>query len=190
MQDINLLPQSEIQEQTKVRAVKLSTLFSIIMLLAVMGFSGYILYLNNQSKTKIADLDAEIDAFRNEITSMSATEVTVRNLDKKYNALKTIFSVQKKYSLLIQEIRIRKPAELTVDSMDLKDGKLNINGSANNYIAIAQFINNLLNKNFEGGNAGLKEVFTAVSLNSVSMESSKNTIQYFIVVDFDSTKLR
>lgn len=190
MQDINLLPQSEITAQTKVQAVKFSTILSIIFLVLVVAASGYIFYLNSQTKKEIAALDSQIQGYRNEITSRSAIEVTVRNLDKKFKALGNIFDRQVKYSLLMEEIRIRKPATLNLDNMDLKDGKINLNGSADNYISIAEFINNLLNKNFSGGNKNLGSVFTSVSLNSVNMENSKNKIQFFVVVDFDSKVLK
>jgi Tfp pilus assembly protein PilN len=190
MQDINLLPQSEISAQTKVQAVRLSTILSGIFLVLVLIGSGYILYLNFQTKKEIASLDADIQARRNEITTKSAIEVTVRNLDKKYKALKEILGGQKKYSLLMEETRIRKPATLELGSIDLKEGKMNINGWADNYISIAEFINNLLNKDFSGGNKGLGSVFKSVSLNSVNMENTKNRIEFFIVVDFDSQLLK
>ena len=130
--------------------VPLICVIAVLVLLVTLGFTGYILYLNKLDKDKIARLDAQIDSSRKEITSMSSIEVTVRNLDKKYNALKKILGNQKKYSLLLQELRTRKPSEITIDSLDLKEGRLNINGAADNYIVIAQYINNLLNKNYEG----------------------------------------
>jgi Tfp pilus assembly protein PilN len=190
MQDINLLPQSEITAQTKVQAVRLSTILSIIFLILVLAGSGYILYLKGQTKKEITVLESGIQGYRNDITSMSGIEITVRNLDKKYTALKGIFGGQKRYSLLMEEIRIRKPAALDLENMDLKEGKINVNGSADNYISIAEFVNNLLNKNFSGGNKNLGSVFTSVSLNSVNMENSRNRIQFFIVVDFDSQVLK
>lgn len=190
MQDINLLPQSEIVEQSKVKAVKVSTIFSAIFLVLVLGVAGYVLYLDNKTKSEIASLDSQIQSFRNEIVSRSAIEITVRNLDKKQRALKTIFDDQKKYSMLMEELRIRKPAEVVLESADVVDGKININGTANNYIEIANFVNNLLSTEFTGGAQTLGKLFTSVSLNSVSMESTKNEIQFFLVVDFDSGILR
>jgi len=190
MQDINLLPQSEIAEQTKSKAVKLSTVFSIIFLVLVIAASGYVLYLNSKIKSEISALDAEIQGFRNEITSRSSIEVTVRNLDKKYNSLKSIFEKQVKYSKLMEELRFRKPSTLELESIDVKEGRANINGVADNYVSIAEFVNNLLNENFSGGTKGLEDLFSTVSLNSVSMENSRNKIQFFLVVDFNSQLLK
>jgi Tfp pilus assembly protein PilN len=190
MQDINLLPQSEISQQSKVKAVKLSTILSIIFLVLVIAASGYVLYLNSKVKAQIAGLDSEIQGFRNEITARADVEVTVRNLDKKYNSLKDIFSKQTKYSKLMEELRSRKPETLNFESLDVKEGRVNLNGIADNYVSIAGFVNNLLDKKFSGGAKGLEELFTAVSLNSVNMENSKNKIQFFLVVDFNEQLLK
>jgi Tfp pilus assembly protein PilN len=190
MQDINLLPQSELVEQSKARVTSLSTVVSIIFLVLIALFSGYVIYRQGVSKKQIAELDTKINAARAQITAMADIEVTVRNLDKKYTALQKIFTDNKKYSLLMTELRSRKPSGMVLENVDLKEGKMSVNGTADNYVSIADFINSLLNKKFEGGIKDLQEVFTIVSLNSVSMESSKNTIQFFIVVDFDSSKLK
>jgi len=190
MQDINLLPQSEIVEQSKARVTSFSAVISIIFLILVALFSGYVFYMQSVNKKQISELDAKISASRAQITAMSAIEITVRNLDKKYTGLQKVFADRKKYSLLMTELRSRKPASIDLDNVDLKEGKININGTAENYVSIADFINGLLNKKFEGGTKELQEVFTSVSLNSVSMESSKNSIQFFIVVDFDPSKLK
>ena len=190
MQDINLLPQSEIVEQSKARAISLSAVIAIIFLALVALFSGYVFYMKSVSKKQIADLDSKISASRAQITAMADIEVTVRNLDKKYTGLQKVFTDRKKYSLLMTELRSRKPTGIGLESLDLKEGKINITGSAEDYISIADFINSLLNSKFEGGIKELQNVFTTVSLNSVSMESSKNSIQFFIVVDFDASKLK
>jgi len=190
MQDINLLPQSEVIEQTKVKAIKLSTILSAIFLVIVIIASGYILFLNNKTKQEISVLDSEIEGYRSEINSRAAVEVTVRNLDKKHKALQTIFTNQRKYSKLMEELKFRKPETLSLDSADFRKGKININGLADNYIAIADFINNLKNTSFTGGIKGLEGLFTQVSINSVNMENSKNKISFFIVVDFNDELLK
>jgi len=190
MQDINLLPQSEIVEQSKARVTSFSAVIAMIFLVLVALFSGYVFYMQSVSKKQISELDSKINASRARITAMADIEVTVRNLDKKYIGLQKVFTDRKKYSLLMTELRTRKPAGIGLDSLDLKEGKINITGSAEDYISIADFINSLLNNKFEGGIKELQGVFTSVSLNSVSMESSKNSIQFFIVVDFDLSKLK
>jgi Tfp pilus assembly protein PilN len=165
-------------------------MISIIFLLGFVAFSGYVLYLQNRDKTQIRELDDRIASAREKITAKSDVEVTVRNLDKKYAALQKIFTDRKKYSLLVTEMRTRKPSALEFTNLDVKEGTVGINGIADNYVSIADYINNLLNNKFEGGIAGLDGVFTSVSLNSVNMESSKNQIQFFIVVAYDPKKLK
>ncbi|HNS71317.1 MAG TPA: PilN domain-containing protein [bacterium] len=190
MQELNFLPQSEIQEQYKEKAVKFSSILAIIFTVFVALGSVYIVYLNKQNEQKISDLDKNIESLRSQIKSKAEIEIKVRNLDKKYKALTNIFMNQKKYSLLMQEIRTRKPSSLDIDNLDMRGESLNINGSAQNYLSIAEFINNLLNTEFTGGISGLETVFTKVSLNSVNTDSSKDTIGFFIVVNFDSSKLK
>ena len=56
MQDINLLPQSEITEQTKAKAVNLSTIIAIIFLVCFVAFSGYVLYSQSKAKKQIKEL--------------------------------------------------------------------------------------------------------------------------------------
>jgi Tfp pilus assembly protein PilN len=139
---------------------------------------------------QIKELDSKVEAARQRIIAKSDVEITVRNLDKKYSALKNIFSNSEKYSLLVAELKARKPSTLELTNVELKLGSISINGTAANYVSIAEYINSLLNKKFVGGTKGLEEVFTSVSLNSVNMENSKNSIAFFIVVDFDPSKLK
>lgn len=190
MQDINLLPQTEVVEQTRTKAVNFSTIIAIIFLLGFVGVTGYVLYLQNIDKTTIADLDAKIKTSRDQIMTKSEIEVKVRNLDKKYTAIKNIFSNQKKYSMLMEELRIRQPFTIDLNNIDVKEGKLNINGSALDYVSIQEFVNNLTSDTFKEPTEGLEKLFTAVSINSVNMESTKSSIQFFIVVDFDPALLK
>jgi Tfp pilus assembly protein PilN len=188
--DINLIPQEEVTVQQKTEAVKTSTYVTLgILVLGVLA-SLYFYLASNNIKKQIVQLDSDINSLRAQITKLSIVEVAARNLDKKFNVLQTLFKERSKYSLLLEELKIRNPDELIVESMDVKTGQATLSGSADNYISIASFINNLMSKNFEGGNALLKDVFTSVTLNSVSLEKSSNQVKFFIVVNFDESKLK
>jgi Tfp pilus assembly protein PilN len=188
--DINLIPQAEIKEQKKTKAVKGSTVFSILFLVIVLAVGGYFYYITDVLKSQISSLDGEISSLRADITSLSDVEISARNLDKKYSVLENLFDNRLKYSLLLKEVKNRQPSDLEVQSLDVKPGNMNVSGVADNYISIANFVNSLVNDNFEGGIEELKGVFTSVSLNSVSLEGSTNKVKFFIVVDYDIEKIK
>lgn len=188
--DINLIPQEEVTVQQKTAAVKTSTYVTLGILIVSILVSLYFFLISNNIKNQIVQIDADINSLRGQITKLSQVEISARNLDKKFSILQTLFKERSKYSLLLEELKSRNPDELVVESMDVKIGQATLSGVADNYIAIASFINNLMNKNFEGGNALLKDLFTSVTLNSVSLEKSTNQVKFFIVVNFDEAKLK
>lgn len=188
--DINLIPQTEVVEQQKTKAVKTSTVVSIVFLVIVALVSVYLFIVTGGIKKQISAADSSIAYLRGSINNLSLVEISARNLDKKFKVLNTLFSQRPKYSALLEEFNVRKPKEILIDSLDVKTGTMNVSGSADNYIAIAGFVNNLLNKNFDAGNSKLKEVFTAVSLNSVSLEKSTGKVRFFIVVNYSDSLLK
>jgi len=188
--DINLIPQTEVVEQQKTKAVKNSTIFSIIFLFLTALAAAYCFFTINVINNQISKLDTGINSYRGNIRDLSEIEVSSRNLGKKYSALKGLFSQRPKYSLLLKELKVRQPPEVTIDSFDASSGKINISGISTSYISIANFVNNLLNNDFAGGNPNLKGLFTEVSLNSVSLEKSSNGVKFLIVVSYDEGKLK
>lgn len=188
--DINLIPQAEIKEQQKFKAVKGSTVFSVVFLLIVLVVGGYFYYITNNVKSQISSVESSIEVLRADITDLSEVEISARNLDKKYNVLRSLFIERLRYSLLLKELKNRQPSDLEIQSLDIKPASMNVSGIADNYISIANFVNSLVSKDFEGGVEGLKEVFTSVSLNSVSLEGSTNKVKFFIVVEYDVSKLK
>jgi Tfp pilus assembly protein PilN len=188
--DINLIPQEEVSEQKKTQAVKRSTYIALGVLLLSILVSAYFLLAINNVKTQLVKIDADIETLRASIIKLSVVEVSARNLDRKFNILQTLFKERPKYSLLLEELKARNPEELTVESMDIKTSQVTVSGVAGNYIAIASFINNLVNKSFEGGNPKLKDVFTTVTLNSVSLDKGTSMVKFFIVVNYDEAKLK
>jgi len=189
--DINLIPQTEVVEQKKTEAVKTSTVVSIVVLVLSITIGAYFLIMTSGINNQISGVNKDITALRGQITALSQVEISARNLDRKYGVLKTLFSGRSQYSLLLQEIKSRQPSDqLSIESLDVKLGQASIAGNAENYVAIASFINNIVNKNFEGGNPKLKELFTTVTLNSVSLDKATNQVKYFILVSFDESKLK
>jgi Tfp pilus assembly protein PilN len=190
MENINLIPQEEIQYQAKGKAVKGTTVFFILLTIAALGVSGYLYYTHSEISTKAADVATQIESQRAKIKSLSATEVVVRNLDKKYNSISKLIAERPHYSRLLAELKVRQPDGVRIESMDIKDGIVNYTGDADNYILIANFINSLLNKDFPGGDPELKDLFTEVKLNSVTLDQNKSTVRFFIVVNYDTTKIK
>lgn len=190
VQTLNLIPQEEVQTQTKEKAVKLSTVLSIIILIVIALISAYFAYYTYSLRTQIAKIQTETATLREQVTASSSIEILARNLDKKYTALRTMLSSRVYYSLLMQELRSRTPFGVTVQSFDFHGSTLNLAGTAPSYQIFADFMTNLLNKNYGAGNADLKELFTSVKLNSLSLLSSGTTVNYAIEVTFDVTKLK
>jgi Tfp pilus assembly protein PilN len=188
--DINLIPQSEVVEQKKTKAVKTSTIVSLVLLFILILIGAYLVVITTGIKKQISEADTTITFLRNSINELSAVEISARNLDKKYKVLNTLFTQRSKYSALLEEINIRKPPEISINSLDVKTETINVTGSADSYIAIAGFINNLLNKTFEGGNSKLKEVFTSVTLNSVSLDKATNEASFFIVINYSESLIK
>ncbi|AHB40381.1 MAG: hypothetical protein ACD_25C00148G0003 [uncultured bacterium] len=190
MENINLIPQEEIQYQAKGKAVKGTTVLFILLTVAALGVSGYLYYAHSEISTKVNDVNSQIESQRAKIKSLSATEIVVRNLDLKYNSISKVIAERPHYSRLLAELKVRQPEGVRIDSMDIKDGIVNYTGDADNYILIANFINSLLNKDFPGGDAELKELFTEVKLNSVTLDQNKSTVRFFIVVNYDTSKIK
>jgi Tfp pilus assembly protein PilN len=181
-QSINLIPQGEKHEQAKTEAVKLSTVFTIIVMLAVAAISTYFFYQITNLKQESRQLDQRITDSRLQIQSMAPIEITARNLDSRYQTLQEISGQRVLYSKLLQELKSRTPVEVTINDLNVSvDNKMTISGDGDNYISIASFINKLLEN---------KTLFTSVILNSVNLNSSKNRADFFIAVTFNPEALR
>ncbi|OGC58589.1 hypothetical protein A2245_00035 [candidate division WWE3 bacterium RIFOXYA2_FULL_43_12] len=190
MENINLIPQEEIQYQAKGKAVKGTTVFFILLTIVALGVSGYLYYAHSDISTKVNDVNSQIESQRAKIKSLSSTEVVVRNLDLKFNSISKVIAERPHYSRLLAELKVRQPEGVRIESMDIKDGIVNYTGDADNYILIANFINSLLNKDFPGSDPELKDLFTEVKLNSVTLDQNKSTVRFFIVINYDTSKIK
>lgn len=189
-QSINLIPQQEVSEQRKTKVVKLSTIFSIFILVVVTGISAYYFYKTLVLKREIKDLDTQIENLRSEITSLSPIEISARNLYKKYIILKNLFDSRIEYSLLFEELQARKPETVKVENLSVDKGTtLNVSGVSDNYISIASYMNNLLEPQFEAGNPDLAGIFKSVTLNSVNLDKGRSQVKFVIIVEINGDKL-
>ena len=187
---INLVPQEEVTEQKKSKLVRFSTVFSVILLIAVSGIGAFLIYQKNTLQAQVDALDAEVGTLRSDINSLSAIEVTARNLDQKYQVLGEMFDTRQYYSLLLEEVRTRTPDNVKVGNFNIDEASIDLNGEGSDYISVATFMNNLLDKNFEGGDPNLNSLFTSVSLNSVSLKGKEGGVTFVIVVSFDPAILK
>jgi Tfp pilus assembly protein PilN len=190
LNDINLIPQAEVTEQRKSKAVKSSTLMFIVLLLISVGVSAFFFIKISGLNSNIKQLDSEIETLRGKIKASSNLEVSARNLDKKYSALNKLFTTRSKYSLLLKEIEARRPDNVEITNFDVKQGQVSISGISGSYISVSNFVNNFLNKEFADGNPDLKDIFIDVSLNSVSLDKGSNSVKFFIVVSYQDGRLQ
>jgi Tfp pilus assembly protein PilN len=181
-QSINLIPQQEVQEQQKVKIVKASTIFTIIALVLVAIASAFYFYQATNYRLKISNHDKSIARLRADIQDLSDIEITARNLDTRYQALANIYNERVHFSKFLDELKQRIPDTIEIESLNIAaDNKVNITGMAENYLSIADFIRQLTEA--EGFIAG-------VTLNSVTLESSKDKISFFIIVEYESSYLK
>lgn len=189
MQSLNLIPQQEIQEQTQTKVLKLSTILSVLILIAVSGVSAYFIYYTTSLKSQTKSEQDKITSLRNDIASMSEIEVSARNLDKKYLTLQGMLSKRAYFSKLMREIRARKPSEIHIESFTvLKENKFSISGQAQTYIVITQFGNNLLSGDYAAGDPALAGVFKSIVLNQVDLSQS-GKVEFAMTIEFDPAKL-
>jgi len=180
VETINLIPQEERVQQTKTQVVKVSTWISLAILVIVVGVSGYFYYKSLTLKSKIKEIDGSIDALRTEINKLSDIEISARNLFTRSNTLGSIFESRVYYSKLLKELEIATPGSINVKSFGLsKDMTVTVSGEADNYNAVQEFSNKLLER----------EPFLEVTLNSVGLESQEDKVNFFILVKYSEEML-
>jgi len=191
-QSINLIPQEEQQAQQKTQIVRMSTIFSIILLILVGGIAGYYFYLSNSMSSRLAAETATTEALRGEIKKLASIEIVARNLDKKYTTLRDIFNTREKYSLVLKDLKVRTPQSITVTDLSLaKDQTLAVSGDGTDYLAVSAFASYLTGENVAQSTEAEKypeleknKIFKAVSLNSVSLDAQKKNVNFFLVLSY------
>lgn len=190
-QSINLIPQTERQEQVKTKLVKASTVFTVILFIIVMGISAFFYYQAYTLKKEIKIHDDSIASLRNKIQSMSALEVSARNLDKKYQTLSQVLSSVSYYSLLMKEFEKRLPTTISTIDFNLgNEDTITMSGTAQTYLDISLLVNNLINTKFSGSAKGLEALFTNVSLNTITSDRGNSQVKFFVVISYDGSLLK
>ena len=182
--DINLLTREEKIEQFQQKAIKMSSVLAVVVLLAVGGFSvKYYLDSSNLKKLILSE-DRKIADGRTRINSMKSTEVLARNLSRKQVVLREILGNRPYYSKLLSQFYERIPQGVGVKSLSFTDGaSIALSGTASNYLLVSDFLKNLNDSSEEN-------IFRSATLNSVKLNAGSSTVDYSLVVSFDMEGLK
>jgi Tfp pilus assembly protein PilN len=190
-QAINLIPTQEKVQQNKTKLVKMSTVVAIFIVVIVGIVSAVLFYQVTTLKKEISDYETAIARYRDDIKGMTAIEVSARNLDSKYSALKDLLDMRTYYSVLFDETMRRKPDSVDIETFSVNsDGKITLSGEGTDYIAIADFVKALSDLNYAGAGEGLAAVFTDVTLNNVNLDAQTSRANYFIGVTVNESLLK
>ncbi len=180
METINLIPKEERVQQAKTKVVKASTILSVLVLLIAAGVGGYFYYKAYTIRIQVEELETKITNLRSDINGLSKIEIDARNLYKKSTILGSIFNSRAYYSVMLEELEVSVPSGVVLKSYGLnKDKAVAIAGLAQTYNQVQEFSNKLLER----------PLFTEVTLNSVGLESSKERINFFILVTYNEELL-
>ena len=175
-QSINLIPQQEVVAQRKTKWIKLSTVMSVLILVIVGGVSAYVFYTTLNLRSDIKEHDTKISSLRTQIQGLSDIEIKARNLDQKYTAIANLLDTRSYYSEMLETLRGQTPEGVEVDTFTFgREGAINLSGSGESYLAISDFIEQLLST----------DLFTEVIINSVTLEPSTNRAKFFLLVSYD-----
>lgn len=190
-QSINLIPKQEQTEQIKTKLVRSSTIVTILLLIVVVLISAYFFYRKTTLTAQIHAHERSIEDNRTKIQSLSEIEIVSRNLDKRYQAVQQALGSRIYYSRLMTELYRRVPEAISITEFNMSGtNAINISGVGQNYIAISEFIGNLVKPTLDVAGEGLEAVFTDVALHSVNLDSRSSGASYFIVVTYDPEVLR
>ncbi len=182
--NINLLTKEEKIDQFKSKAVKASTVFTIILMLAVGGLSFYYYGKARALKSSITSAGNRISNARGKIDDMSETEIVARNLYKKYSVISDIFDERIRFSSLFDHFDSKVPSGVFISSLNFRGaGEINISGDANNYILVSQFLDNL-NSDDEA------QIFSEANLSSASLNATDRSVSFSISITYDSDIIR
>ena len=183
---LNLLTKEEKRKQFQVKAVKLSTVFTILLLILSGAAAGYFYMTSRNIKSDVEEAETRISSARAEINSLPEVEIAARNLYQKYSVVEDIFSNRPHYSYLLDHFDSKIPSGVSVSSFSFRGGdEINISGDADNYVLVAEFLEALNEEESEGD-----QVFMSASLSSASLTSSDRTVSYTITLTYDAGALK
>lgn len=190
-QSINLIPQEERKEQVKTELLRVSTIITIILLVVTSCVAGFYYYRTSTTEKSIIDYESRIESLRSQINALADIEIIARDLDLRKSSLVDLISNRNNYSLLLEEVQRRSPQTVVLDDFNVGAGNvLTISGSADNYLSVAGYINNLNNVNYEQSPEELKKLFKKITLNSVNLNEAQANVDFFITVEFDPILLK
>ena len=182
-QSINLIPKQEVQLQQQKKLLNFSTIFTVVSLLITLVISGILLFVNNNLNNQVQDTEQQISSIRRNIQSNSQIEIVARNLDKKFFTLKEILVSTPKYSNLLNEVYIKKPEGIDLYDIAVRgEDILEINGKADAYLLVAEFMDNISNDLISQGQ-GYSGLFTQTNLNTVTLESDGASFSLSVYFD-------
>ncbi len=185
--NLNLLTQEEKTEQFKTRAVRVSSVASIFLLIAAAGVSGYFFFQVSNIKSELKTKDQQITRARSDISSMEDIEIVARSLYKKYLVLETIFGERIYHSELFSDFNSKIPEGVRVDSFKFnRDNTVEINGAASNYLLVSDF---LVNFN-ESDEDESERIFTEAYLRSVELDTGSSSVEYSMVISYNPEVLK
>ncbi len=183
---INLIPDQEVVVQKREKAVKTTSILAIIILLIALGITGYLFYTHDQFSKELQVAEAKIDASRQQIASLTSTEITARNLYKKFTSLQDIYSKRTRYSIVLDEFNKRTSAGIQIEDFAIDStGKISITGSGDNYLLVAKFMKDLTDTDFPTATQGYSALFKTVTLNTVNLSNAENRASFSLLVDYD-----
>jgi Tfp pilus assembly protein PilN len=167
--NINLLTREEKVEQFKGKAVKTSSILSVILLIIVGGLSAYFYIKVSTLKGNIKAEEQKIEEHRAKINSMESIEVIARNLYQKYTIL----------SEFLHSFNAKVPEGLEITLFRLAgQNELSVLGTADNYLLVSDFLANI-------NNAGEDSVFESAYLESVKLNPHDSTVDYAVTIFYD-----
>ena len=165
---INLLPQEEFDTSIVGRILKWAMgTFRIIVIITEMIVMGAFLsrfWLDAQN----SDLNDVIKLESAEITSQASFEKEFRNAQSKLAIIKTITQAQKPTDSATV-ITSKLPQDVSLTSITVQDGSVQIKGNAGSEISIAQFIANLQSE----------KTFKTVELGQINSSDSNASLTIF-----------
>jgi len=167
---INLLPQEEFDASIIGRVLKwaMGTFRIIVIITEVIVMGAFLsrFWLDAQN----ADLNDSIKLKTAEISSQADFEKQFRNAQSKLNIIKTITQGQKptdEAGIIASKI----PQDVSLSSIAIQDGSIDIKGSAGSEIGIAQLISNLQSE----------KTFKTVALGQINSSENNSSLTVFSI---------
>lgn len=139
--DINLIQESGAGSQKQAGVVKKLQTIATVFTLSV-GFLSVALFLLNRqlSPTSIRAQQASV---LSNITLLAPKQAKILVLSLRLNDISTILQRRTKYDQILGAIFQNSPTSLSINSLSLSKGLVNLTVSANSLLSINQFIDNL-----------------------------------------------